>query len=77
MLGSFDPRAPGYIVVLVDGKDLEASVATLAARHGFQVEGVYAVIHGFSAHLEPETVAALRCEPQVSYIEHNQIFQAF
>ena len=77
LLGSFDPRTPGYIVVLVDGTNFEASVTALAARHGFRVERVYATIHGFFAHLEPETVAALRCEPQVSYLEHDQVVRAF
>ena len=76
LLGKFDPRAPGYLVALVSAKNFEATVATLAARHGFQVEYFYETIHSFAVRLEPETVAALRCELQVKFIEHNQILYA-
>jgi hypothetical protein len=69
--GSPNPAAPRYIVVFHDTIDTRAEVDRLAARYGFQPRHVYEyVLGGFSAPLPPQTVAALRCEPSVRYVQH-------
>jgi hypothetical protein len=71
LLGTWNPGAPRYFVIFHDTVDVRAEVDRLAARYGFQPRHVYEhVLGGFSAALTPEAVAGLRCEPNVSYVEH-------
>jgi hypothetical protein len=75
--GSFDARAPGYIVSLHRDYDLDSTIEFLSARYDFAPVHIYRlVLHGFSADFSPETVAELRCEPSVSMISHNGILTA-
>jgi len=70
--GYFDSRAPGYIVVLNAGTDVDGALASLQARYGFTPVHVYrSALLGFSARLTPDTVEAIRCEPVVKYVEYN------
>ena len=80
--GSYDPDAPGYIVVFepsVAAADARATAEALAAEYGFTVDRVYesALVGFFTPDATPEMVAGLRCEPQVRRVEHNAPVQAF
>jgi len=75
--GTYDPRAPGYIVSFVQGTDARASAEELAAKYGFEVSRVFQSLPGFNAELTPETVAAIRCEPVVVLVEHDGVVEAF
>jgi hypothetical protein len=72
LTGTFDPQAPGFIVVFNDGTDVDAAVATLSAKYGFTSTRVYhSALAGFSALLSDRVVEALRCEPVVKYVSYN------
>ncbi len=74
LLGQPNVAAPGYIVVSRPGVDPVAETARLAARYGFSPSHVYdAALLGFSADLTPTSVAGVRCEPSVSFVEHNGV----
>jgi hypothetical protein len=74
LLGTYDPRAPGYIVRFKDSVDAVAEAARLAALYGFTTTFVWqAAIKGFAADLSPATVSVLRCEPTVASIEHDGV----
>jgi|GEM_PF-2317518 len=75
--GTYDSRAPGYIVSLEQGTDAQATADELAARYGFEVQRVFQSLPGFSAELTPEVVAAIRCEPVVVLVEHDGVVEAF
>lgn len=74
--GTYDPRAPGYIVSFEQGTDARATADRLAERYGFEVQRVFQSLPGFSAELTPETVAQIRCEPVVVLVEHDGTVQA-
>lgn len=70
--GEFDPRAPHFIVVYKDGIESSDETPRLAERYGFTPRFVYTyALEGFSAALEPEVLAAIRCEPSVQYVEYD------
>jgi hypothetical protein len=74
LLGTYDPRAPGYIVRFQDSVDAVTEAARLAERYGFVTTFVYKVaIKGFAAPLSPATVAVLRCEPKVTSVSHDAV----
>jgi hypothetical protein len=74
LLGKFDPRAPGYIVVYNDGVDARLETARLAAAYGFVPTHVFEfAIRGFGAELTPEVVAGLRCEATIHIVEHDAV----
>jgi len=74
LLGQANPMAPGYIVVFHPGVDPAAETSRLAARYGFTPTHLYtAALLGFSASLTPTSVGGLRCEPSVSYMEHDGV----
>ena len=74
LLGTKDPRAPGYIVVFQDGTDAGPTARALAAKYTFQTKFVYSsALLGFSADLPDAVVAALRCESAVKYIQHEGV----
>lgn len=75
LLGQFDPGAPDYIVVFHDTVDAQTETAQLATQYSFTPSHVYvAALRGFSAALPPATVADLRCETSVAYLEYDQVF---
>lgn len=77
LLGSADPRAPGYIVVFHDSLDARVETARLAARYDFVPSHVYEfALRGFSAQLSTPVVAEVRCEASVSYVEHDGVVAA-
>lgn len=68
VLGQFDARAPGFIVVFDSGVDASAEAARLAGLYRFTPRYVYtSALQGFSAELTPATLAAIRCETSVDY----------
>ena len=74
LLGQANPIAPGYIVVYHPGVDPVTETSRLAARYGFTPTHLYtAALLGFSASLTPTSVGGLRCEPSVSYMEHDGV----
>ena len=74
LFGTADPRVPGYVVVFHDSIDGGQETARLAAEYGFEPTHVYRfALQGFSAELRPSVVAAVRCEPTVDFVEHNQL----
>src|SRR4051812_17282970 len=69
---------PGqYIVVFKDGvKDPESTAKKLAARHKGKLRHSYrAALKGMAVELPDSAVAALRGEPEVAYIEPNQVIR--
>jgi subtilisin family serine protease len=64
-----------YIVVLQDGvSDVPRVAGTLASAHGAIPEHVYQhALKGFSVTLPAQAAAALAADPQVKYIEPDQI----
>jgi hypothetical protein len=65
-------RAPGYIVVFQSGVDATRAVAELQRKYNFSVKFIYRSLPGFaSTTLTLQTVAALRCEPSVLFIEED------
>jgi hypothetical protein len=76
LLGTPDPPAPGYIVMFKDGIDGRQEAERLAEHYNFELRHIYEFGQtGFSAEMPPEVVAALRCEPSVKYVEHNQVVE--
>ena len=72
--GTFDPRAPGYIVLYKEGVPVQATTAELAAKYGFTPKYVWeAALQGFAAPLSDAAVQGLRCESVIKHIEHDQI----
>ncbi|HEV7588734.1 MAG TPA: S8 family peptidase [Longimicrobium sp.] len=66
-----------YIVVLKAGADAPGLAQRTANAHGGTVHFVYqAALNGFAATLPPQAVEALRHNPQVDYIERDQIMYA-
>ena len=68
-----------YIVVFNDQvANPRGAAAALARRHGFAVRLVYSTaLKGFAASLPARAVAALERNPQVAYIEADQVARAF
>lgn len=78
LLGSYDPAAPGFIVVYRNGVDAVAETKVLAAKYQFTPTSVWtAALQGFAAEMSPQAVAAVRCEPSVLDVEHNALVYAF
>lgn len=74
LVGSFDPRAPGYLVLLRSDVDVSSTVEALADKYGFEAGAIWEhALRGFFAVVPDETVRALRCEAAVQLIEHNAV----
>lgn len=72
--GTFDRRAPGYIVMFADGvSDAAAVTRELARKHGFTPESIFRSIKGFAVEvIRPTALANLRCESTIKGISFNQ-----
>lgn len=71
--GTFDPRAPGYIVLYHPGTDATVATEALAASYHFTPTHLYTAIPGFAGLLEPEAIAGIRCAPEVMMIGHDGV----
>jgi len=72
--GTFDARAPGYIVAYKAGVPVQATTDGLAAKYGFTPTYVWdTAVSGFAAPLTDAAVEGLRCEPVVKRIEHDAV----
>ena len=69
---ALDP-APGYIFTYRPGTDAATTTAQLAQKYGFTATHVFsgAAFLGFSAIVDSNTVAALRCEPTILRVEQD------
>ena len=72
VFGTYDPQAPGYIVLLDEGVDPAAEANRLASLYGFELSDVYQTVPGFSATFSNEILEQLRCESTVASISHDQ-----
>jgi subtilisin family serine protease len=63
------PAATRYIVVLKNAVDSRAVASLHSARYGASVDNVWSVaLHGYSAVIPNDRVAALRADENVSYV---------
>jgi subtilisin len=63
------PATARYIVVLKNAVDSQAVANLHAARYGANVDNVWSVaLHGYSAVIPNDRVAALRADQNVSYV---------
>ena len=63
-------------MVYKDGVEPVATTARLASKYNFTPSSVYAyALHGFAALLSAQTVSALRCEPEVAYVDEDAYAQ--
>jgi subtilisin family serine protease len=77
LLAAGGQAVPGrYIVVMNDGEAGAAGIAPtdVVAQHGGRVHHTYSrALNGFAASLSPEAVDALRRNPRVRYVAHDQM----
>lgn len=67
-------EAEGWIVLFHEGVNAAQAVAELSSRLPITPTRIYQdAFAGFVADLGPETIAALRCEPTVQYIQQNEL----
>jgi len=61
--------AGGYLVMFRDGTNAVAATQQLESKYGFKAKAVWQhAVLGFAADLSLQTVAQLRCEPEVSSV---------
>ena len=72
--GQAHPAARGYIVVYHDSVDVMHEMSRLAGLYGVSPQHLYkgTLLKGFAAALTSSQLDLLRCQPSVSYIEHDQ-----
>lgn len=72
--GTFDARAPDFIVAYEAGVPVQTTTDALAAKYGFTPKYVWDTgVPGFVAPLTDAAVEGLRCEPAVRRIEHDAV----
>jgi hypothetical protein len=72
--GTFDSRAPGYIVGFKSGVPVRETTDALAAKYGFTPKFVYeGPPRGFAAQVSDAALQGLRCESVVRVIEHDGV----
>jgi hypothetical protein len=72
VLGTFDPDAPGYIVLFHDDIDSQVATSQLATLYGFQPTHIYEYTNGFSAVFSTDVLEHLRCEASIKNIAYDQ-----
>lgn len=67
----------GWIVVLQNDTDAAAAASILSQKYGFTIRNLFEdAFKGFTAvSLSPTSIAGLRCEPVVKFIEQNAQYQ--
>lgn len=72
LLGSFDPKAPDYIVRFHDNVSAVPETDRLASLYRFVPSHVYTnALSGFSAPLSSDVLASVRCETSVADVEYD------
>lgn len=71
--GTFDSRAPGYIVLYHPGTDATVATEALSASYHFTPTHLYTATPGFAGLLEPEALVGIQCAPEVMMIEHDGV----
>lgn len=72
--GSGTAAVPSMIVVFKSSVKPRVQTLELVQKYGFQVVHFYeAALPGFSAKLPYSTIAQLRCEPAVSYLQFDSL----
>jgi len=69
--GTFDPRAPKFIVSYQKGVDPTATTARLETKYGFTASNLYTAPPGFAAELSDRALTGVSCDPTVSSIWHD------
>ena len=79
LYGSRDERVPDrYAVVFDESASAAVVTARLERTYGFTAEYVYAhALQGFAAELPVATMQAIRCEPEVRFVEHDAWVQLY
>ncbi|MDP9312374.1 MAG: protease inhibitor I9 family protein, partial [Chloroflexota bacterium] len=70
-------KVPGqYIVVFKDSvADVAAKVDAVAAQHGLGVQRIYShALKGFAAKIPDARLAKLQADPDVKFIDQDQVF---
>lgn len=74
--GTFDARAPGYVVTFHAGVDTPAEVARLEESYGFTAQYVFTeALQGFAATFDANVRDMMRCEPSVAVVQHDGVFE--
>ena len=70
-----DEIAGSYIVVYAEGvEDVDKATKEKSLKHGAKVGHTYKhALKGFAAELSDDAVAALRADPEVAYVEADQV----
>lgn len=68
------PSDLGFVVIFVrDVADPETLASELGRRYGFSSDAIFTAVKGFAVSaLTPQALEALRCEPTIRRIYHNQ-----
>lgn len=74
--GTFDARAPGYVVAFQAGVDTQAEVARIEEIYGFTAQYVFTeALQGFAATFDANVRDMMRCEPSVASVQYNGVFE--
>lgn len=64
-----------WIVMFTDGVKAVQRTDELASKYGFTPTEIWEAVPGFVAHLTPEVIARIRCEPGVRHVSQNGIIE--
>jgi hypothetical protein len=71
--GHADVRAPGAFISFKPGVEPRAAAARMALKYHFNKAIQYSWGAIFSSDLELKLIPLIRCEPDVEYLEFNQV----
>ena len=71
--GTFDPRAPGFIVTFKTGVDPITTTKDLESKYRFKATYVYTALAGFAAQLSSAAVVGVSCEQSVASMSYVSV----
>jgi hypothetical protein len=71
--GTFNPAAPGVIVMYKGGTDPVATTRRLETKYEFSANYVYTSLGGFAAELSNAALLGVRCEPAVATVSYDAV----
>jgi hypothetical protein len=72
--GPWDERGRGYFIGIKAGSNYPIASARLQSKFHLEVQRYELALHAILvADLPAQTIAALRCEPDVDYISYNAV----